>query len=126
LGRTILLITGECRELPVFSINAQTSETHQKTMYYITKYKRIEIGQQNHRTLHRYQKQKCVCSICLQETWRTGNSNLEHDGCVILNSGLDPGAVKSRRGEQGVGIALSKSAVAAWKSAGSYVVDDCR
>jgi len=37
---------------------------------------------------------------------------------------LDLGAVKSRRGEQGVGIALSKSAVAAWKSAGSYVVDD--
>ena len=32
--------------------------------------------------------------------------------------------VKSRRGEQGVGILLSKNAVTAWKSAGSIVHND--
>ena len=118
-----MLETGECRELPVF----QSMPSVMKPI------KKLCIISQNTRGLKSDNKIIELCNaikyrnvfaVCLQETWRTGNSNLEHEGCVILNSGLDPSVVKCRRGEQGVGIALSKSAVAAWKSAGSYVIDD--
>ena len=66
-------------------------------------------------------KSRNIFAACLQETWRTGVSTLEHDNCIIYSSGLDPNLVKSRRGEQGVGILLSKNAVTAWKSARSIV-----
>ena len=62
--------------------------------------------------------------MCLQETWRTGVSTFELENCVIFNSGLDPNQVKSRRGEQGVAILLSKNAVTSWRSAGSIVHSD--
>ena len=58
-------------------------------------------------------KSRNIFAACLQETWRTGVSTLEHENCIIFNSGLDPSLVKSRRGEQGVGILLSKNAVTA-------------
>ena len=63
-------------------------------------------------------------AACLQETWRTGVSTLEHENCIIFSSGLEPNLVKSQRGEQGVGILLSKNAVTAWKSARSFVHND--
>lgn len=69
-------------------------------------------------------KKRRVFAACLQETWRTGCCTLEHEQCRLVLAGLDPRAVKSRRGEQGVGIALSEKAVAAWKAAGSQVHND--
>ena len=63
-------------------------------------------------------------AVCIQETWRTGVSTFELENCVIFNSGLDPNQVKSRRGEQGVAILLSKNAVTSWRSTGSIVHSD--
>ena len=71
-------------------------------------------------------KSSNIFAACIQETWRTGVSILEHENCIIFSNGLDPNLVKSRRGEQGVGILLSKNAVTAWKSAGSTVHNDFR
>jgi len=66
-------------------------------------------------------KRKQLFDVCLQEAWRTGLSTTEHDGYLFLNSGLQPNLVKSRRGEQGVGIILSPTATVAWRSAGSVL-----
>ena len=65
-----------------------------------------------------------IFAACLRETWRTGASTLEHENCIIFNSGLDPNLVKSSHGEQGVGILLSSNAVTDWKSSGSIVHND--
>ena len=63
-------------------------------------------------------------AACFQETWRTGVSKLEHEKCIIFSSWLEPNLVKSRHGEQGVWILLSKYPVTAWKFAGSVVHND--
>ena len=69
-------------------------------------------------------KSRNIFAACLQETWRTGVSTLEHENCIIFSSRLDPNLVNSRRSEQGVGILLSKNPLTAWKSAGSIVHND--
>ena len=63
-----------------------------------------------------------LLAACVQETWRTGKDTLENDGCLLFLAGLK--AMKGRRGEQGVGIALSQRGVASWKKAGSVLHDD--
>ena len=60
-----------------------------------------------------------LLAACVQETWRTGKDTLENGGCLLFLSGLME--MKSNRGEQGVGIALSERGVAAWKEAGSVL-----
>ena len=54
-----------------------------------------------------------IFAACVQETWRTGIQTLEHDQCRLILAGLDTAQVKTRRGSQGVGIALSAQATAA-------------
>ena len=65
-----------------------------------------------------------IFAACIQETWRTGRTTLELKQSRLFLAGLEPNQVRSRRGEQGVGIALSQNAVAAWKAAGSILHDD--
>lgn len=67
-------------------------------------------------------KMRNLFAVCLQETWRTGCDLLEVGECRLILAGLN--SMKSRRGEQGVGIALSQKAVLAWKAAGSPVHND--
>jgi len=55
-------------------------------------------------------KERNVFAGCIQETWRTGTSNLELDGYHLLTSELPENCAKSRRGEQGVAIILSPDA----------------
>ena len=56
-------------------------------------------------------------AACLQETWRLGREELaDADGSVFLGSGL--AAKTCRRGAEGVGLWLSRGAVAAWEAAG--------
>ena len=63
-------------------------------------------------------KKRELFAICLQETWRSGLETLENDNCLLLLAGLDEKEMRSNRGEQGVGIALSSAAVEGWKGAG--------
>jgi len=51
-----------------------------------------------------------IIAACLQETWRTGSESLQNSNCILLPSGLEEDQ-KSRRGSQGVGIALSPEAL---------------
>ena len=67
-------------------------------------------------------KSRGLLAACVQETWRTGKDTLENGGCLLFLSGLKE--MKSNRGEQGVGIALSEHGVAAWKEAGSVLHND--
>ena len=67
-------------------------------------------------------KSRGLLAACVQETWRTGTDTLENGGCLLFLSGLKE--MKSNRGEQGVGIALSEHGVAAWKEAGSVLHND--
>ena len=55
---------------------------------------------------------------------KTSVSILEHENCIIFSSGLEPNLAESRRGEQRVGILISKNPVTASKSAGSIVHND--
>lgn len=57
-------------------------------------------------------------AACVQETWRAGDEQLlEGDACFI---GVGPPAQQGR-GSQGVGLVLSRLAVAAWREAGSDI-----
>ena len=67
-------------------------------------------------------KSRGLLAACVQETWRTGKDTLENGVCLLFLSGLKE--MKSNRGEQGVGIALSEHGVAAWKEAGSVLHND--
>ena len=67
-------------------------------------------------------KSRGLLAACVQETWRTGTDTLENGGCLLFLSGLKE--MKSKRGEQGVGIALGEHGVAAWKEAGSVLHND--
>ena len=69
-------------------------------------------------------KRRNIFAACIQETWRTGTSTLEHGKSRLILAGLDPTAVRGNRGSQGVGIALSDSAVDSWKAAGSEIHTD--
>ena len=59
----------------------------------------------------------------MQETWRTPDT-LKNGNCRIFLAGLKKEDMKSDRGEQGVGIALSEQGVEAWKEAGKTLHDD--
>ena len=57
-------------------------------------------------------------AACLQETWRLGAEEFEQDGYTFLS--VAP-LQQNRRGSQGVGVALSRTAATAWRAAGSPV-----
>ena len=59
----------------------------------------------------------------MQETWRT-SATLQNGNCRLFLAGLSEQDMRSNRGEQGVGIALSQRGVKAWKEAGSILHDD--
>ena len=73
--------------------------------------------------LHSFRKRKLLAA-CIQETWRHGTDTLQNEDCLIHLSGLPKDQMKSNRGEEGVGIVLSKKGVEAWKKAGSVLHDD--
>ena len=64
-----------------------------------------------------------LLAVCMQETWRTA-ATLMNGNCRLFLAGLKEDDMKSNRGEQGVGIALSQRGVEAWKEAGSILHDD--
>ena len=70
-----------------------------------------------------FKKRKLFC-LCVQETWRSGRKCLENEGSMLLLSGLEENEMRTNRGEQGVGIALSPEAVEAWERAGKVLHDD--
>ena len=70
-----------------------------------------------------FKKRKLFC-LCVQETWRSGRKCLENEGSMLLLSGLEEDEMRTNRGEQGVGIALSPEAVEAWERAGKVLHDD--
>ena len=53
----------------------------------------------------------------LQETWLTGDENLESEGYTLICSGLST-EKQSRRGSQGVAIALSSQSMTVWGKSG--------
>lgn len=59
-----------------------------------------------------------ACSV--QEDWRLGKNEVEHNGCVYIHTG--PDKKLCNRGSLGVGILLSKAAVQAWTDAGNQVL----
>ena len=65
-------------------------------------------------------KKRNILAACIQETWRSGFEDIEYSGRRLIAVGLDA-ANQSRRGSQGVGIALSKRDTDAWKAAGSVI-----
>ena len=64
--------------------------------------------------------------MCLYETWRVGDHQLDLHGCAILLHGL--ATRECHRGSQGVGIALDPAGREAWERAGCVVewLDDLR
>ena len=64
-----------------------------------------------------------ILAACLQETWRSNTESLTNRNCLLFLSGLTDDQ-QSRRGSQGVGIALSPQGVDAWKSDGCEIHDD--
>ena len=69
-------------------------------------------------------KKRNLFAICLQETWREGIETLENENCLLLLSGLKKDEMKSKRGERGVGLALSSTAVEGWKRAGKVLYNE--
>ena len=63
-------------------------------------------------------------AICLQETWTSEFTILEYKQFMLLTHGRPVSEVTSKRGQEGVGIALSRNAVIAWKAAGSEIHTD--
>ena len=65
-------------------------------------------------------KSRGAYAVCLQETWKVGNTSEEHNGDLILNPG--PPEKLCNRGSFGVAIALGPRARKAWDRAGSIVL----
>eukprot|EP00957_Ditylum_brightwellii_P135952 10368580-Ditylum_brightwellii.AAC.1 len=55
-----------------------------------------------------------------QETWLDGNESLKANGYTLICNGLQP-AEQSRRGSQGVAIALSRRAMQSWTQSGMQI-----
>ena len=55
--------------------------------------------------------------------WRSNTESLENSNCLLFLAGLDK-EQQSRRGSQGVGIALSPKGVEAWRAGGSELYND--
>eukprot|EP00111_Clytia_hemisphaerica_P001918 TCONS_00005396-protein len=92
------------------------------------KFKDLNIVTQNVRGLKSTTKKHVLFSqfiarnlfaMCLQETWTSDFKNLEYKQCMLLTNGRPVSEVTSKRGQEGVGIVLSRDAVLAWKAAGS-------
>ena len=64
-----------------------------------------------------------ILAACIQETWRSGTESLQNNNCILLLAGLEADQ-QSRRGSQGVGIALSPQGVEAWGAGGCELHDD--
>ena len=64
-----------------------------------------------------------ILAACFQETWRSGTETLSNSNCLLFLSGL-PEDQQSRRGSQGVGIALSPQGVDAWRAGGCELHND--
>ena len=64
-----------------------------------------------------------ILAACLQETWRNNTESLTNSNCLLFLSGLTEDR-QSRRGSQGVGIALSPQGVDAWKAGGCEIHND--
>ena len=64
-----------------------------------------------------------IIAACVQETWRSGIESLENNNCFLLLAGIDE-EQQSRRGSQGVGIALSMQGVEAWRAGGCELHND--
>ena len=64
-------------------------------------------------------REKAVTAMCLYETWREGDHQLDLHGCAILLHGLETRTCS--RGSQGVGVALDPAGRAAWEKAGCVV-----
>ena len=131
-GLLLPRISGMCRHAPILPVSRtarlSSSETKAKKKQFIE-----SIVSQNTRGLKSDDRihelfttltRRKIFAACIQETWRTGKETLEYEQCRLILSGLDSKVSRCRRGEQGVGIALSRNAVAAWKAAGSLVHDD--
>ena len=58
-------------------------------------------------------KSRGYFAVCIQETWMSGVENFELNGYHFILDGLDKDLNTSRRGEQGVAIALSPKATLA-------------
>eukprot|EP00111_Clytia_hemisphaerica_P012731 TCONS_00037465-protein len=69
-------------------------------------------------------KRQNTFALCVQESWRSGKSIELVNDCTFLLHGLNESDNKSKRGQGGVGIVLSKTATQAWKEAGSSVYTD--
>ena len=64
--------------------------------------------------VHSFNRRK-LFAACLQETWRTGNEQIEQDGVRIIAAGL---LEQTRRRAQGVAIMLGPESMELWKAAG--------
>ena len=69
-------------------------------------------------------RKRKLLAACIQETWRHGSEILDNRDCRLFLTGLKKDDMKSNRGEQGVGIALSGKGVAAWKDVELVLHDD--
>ena len=69
-------------------------------------------------------RKRNLLAACIQETWRHGTNTLENEDCLIHLSGLPEDQMRSNRGEEGVGIVLSRKGIEAWKKAGSVLHND--
>ena len=69
-------------------------------------------------------KLRDLLAVCVQETWRHGQQILKHGDSLLILSGLPENQMRSNRGEQGVGIALSPRAVSAWEEGGKILHDN--
>eukprot|EP00111_Clytia_hemisphaerica_P017993 TCONS_00053260-protein len=63
-------------------------------------------------------------ALCIQETWRSGDSIETINDCTFLLHGLPRELNTSRRGQGGVGIVLNNIGTQSWKEAGSLIITD--
>ena len=69
-------------------------------------------------------RKRKLLAVCIQETWRHGSEILDNRDCRLFLTGMKKDDMKSNRGEQGVGIALSGKGVTAWKDTGTVLHDN--
>jgi hypothetical protein len=62
---------------------------------------------------------KVIFALAVQETWRTGDFQIESRGVLFIGHGFQE--AKCRRGSGGVGLMLGPAARKAWEAAGSAV-----
>ena len=60
-----------------------------------------------------------IFALAVQETWRTGNCQIESRGVLFIGHGFEE--ARCRRGSGGVGLLLGPAGRKAWETAGSEV-----